>query len=613
MCGVCGIFNRTGNPVNRGVLLGMANSIAHRGPDGQGIHIDREIGFAHRRLAIIDLSTAGAQPMSTRSGRFVICYNGMIYNFRELRKQLELLGHQFRSSSDTEVVAQAWEQWGVESVSRLNGMFSFAVLDTLKRTVTLVRDRYGIKPMYYYLSRETLVFGSEQRAVLAAGHVKRQVDTAGLYEYLTFQNILSSRTLLQDVVMLPAGHTLTVSAEFAHLNQYWDFDFRSRSDLDESNEYREELDRLLRQAVQRQLVSDVEIGSYLSGGVDSGTITALATQEIPNIKSFTCGFDVTSAFGRDATFDERDKARMAASLIGTDHYEMTLTAADMSEAIEVVVSAIEEPRVGQSYPNYFAARLARRSVKVVLSGTGGDELFAGYPWRYYQTDSRVVYDDFVDQYLDTWRRLIPKERVGDILRPAAFTIGESDIRRMFSDIIKSQTGPLSEPSDYINRSLYFEAKTFLHGLLVVEDKLSMIHGLETRVPFLDNDLVDFAIRCPVAMKMRRNSRHSSTSAFESGSRDGKSILREVMERYFPPEIAKAPKQGFSSPDASWFRNESARYVNSVLSDKTSPIFDYLEYSSVNAIVAEHHSGRVNHRLFIWSLLSLDIYFRKMMS
>lgn len=616
MCGICGVFHRDESKVSQTILKKMNDSISHRGPDGEGFFTDINVGFAHRRLSIIDLSSAGTQPMTTPDGRFVITYNGEVYNYKDLRSKLENRGYRFRSSTDTEVVLAAWAEWGSESVLLLNGMFAFAIYDSVEKIVYLVRDRYGIKPIYYSLNSHLFVFGSEQRAILASGYIQRTVNQNALVEYFTFQNILTDQTLIADIKIVPAGHILTVSAKKSSLRKYWDYHFQEPQSAADESEYREELDRLLCQAVQRQLVSDVEIGAYLSGGVDSGTLTALAARELPYIKTFTCGFDLSSAGGIELGFDERLSAEAMSARFKTEHYEMVLKSGDMQRSLRSVASAIEEPRVGQSYPNYYVAQLASKFVKVVLSGAGGDELFGGYPWRYYKAAAASSFDDFVDRYFQFWRRLVPAERMSDLLKPCGSSFQDTDTRKIFRNVFLDHTNDLASPADYVNHSLYFEAKTFLHGLLVVEDKLSMTHGLETRVPFLDNDLVDFAMKCPVSFKVKNldqihrideNAMGNKKELFFQQTNDGKSILREVMSQYIPKTITDAKKQGFSSPDSSWFRGESIDFVKSIISNKSEPVFDFLDFGTVNSLVGDHLDGRDNRRLFVWSVLNLNSY------
>ena len=405
MCGICGIFNLNGEPVSPVNLRKMTDTIAHRGPDGEGFYIDSFIGLGHRRLAIIDLSPAGHQPMLTQDGQYALTYNGEVYNFQELRLTLESLGHQFRSRTDSEVVLHAYAEWGPECVKRFNGMFAFAVWDKKRQELFLARDRYGIKPLYYAFAGNCLLFASEQKAILTHPYMKQEIDLEALIEYFTFQNLFTDKTLLKGIKLFPPGSwarmplgTLSFELSALNFNQYWDFDFREPEQQAPEEEYIEELDRLFRQAVNRQLVSDVDVGSYLSGGMDSGSITSVAATQLPYIKTFTCGFDLNSASGLELGFDEREASEYMSYLFKTEHYEMVLKAGDMERVLPQLAWHLEEPRVGQSYPNYYVARLASKFVKVVLAGTGGDELFGGYPWRYYRAVINDNFEDYIDKY-----------------------------------------------------------------------------------------------------------------------------------------------------------------------------------------------------------------------
>ncbi|HUP77746.1 MAG TPA: asparagine synthase (glutamine-hydrolyzing), partial [Pirellula sp.] len=482
MCGIAGILNLRGASVSPVVLRRMTDSIAHRGPDGEGFYIDSVVGLGHRRLAIIDLSAAGHQPMITADRQVAITYNGEIYNFQELRIELESLGHQFRSKTDSEVVLHGWEEWGPACVHKFNGMFAFAVWDKREQSLFLVRDRYGIKPLYYACWGDTFLFGSEQKAILSHPKAKREVDGRALLEYFTFQNIFTDRTLLKNVQLLPTGTIAKVSLGgdgSPVLQRYWDYRFREPEQKVDTREYKEELDRLLRQAVSRQLVTDVELGSYLSGGMDSGTLTALAARELPYIKTFTCGFDLSSASGIELGFDERVKAEAMSAKFKTEHYEMVLKAGDMERCLPRLAWHIEEPRVGQSYPNFYAAQLASKFVKVVLSGAGGDELFGGYPWRYYRATVCNNFEDYIDKYYQYWQRMVDYKEIKCLFEPIWDEVKDVCTRDIFRDVFLTHDNELDRPEDYINHSLYFEAKTFLHGLFVIEDKISMAHGLET--------------------------------------------------------------------------------------------------------------------------------------
>lgn len=617
MCGIAGIFNLNGEPVSPVILRKMTDAIAHRGPDGEGFYSDGFMGLGHRRLAIIDLSPAGHQPMISRDQQVVLSYNGEIYNFQELRAELEALGHQFRSKTDSEVLLNAWVEWGADCVTRFNGMFAFAIWDKRQQSLFLVRDRYGIKPLYYACWGQTFLFGSEQKAILAHPATRRELDKKALLEYFTFQNIFTDRTLLEGVKLLPPASVARIplgSNGTPQVTRYWDYRFREPDHPVDPREYREELDRLMRQAVSRQLVADVELGAYLSGGMDSGTLTALAARELPYIKTFTCGFDLSSASGIEMGFDERVKAEAMSARFKTEHYEMVLKAGDMERCLSKLAWHIEEPRVGQSYPNYYAAQMASKFVKVVLSGAGGDELFGGYPWRYYRATVCNDFEHYIDQYYLYWQRLVDNRDIKRLFAPIWSDVKDVWTRNIFRDVFLIHDNELDRPEDYINHSLYFEAKTFLHGLFVIEDKLSMAHGLETRVPFMDNDLVDFAMRCPVNLKLNNlaevvrineNEPGNKQTQFFQKTRDGKQILRDVMRRYIPDDIANAEKQGFSAPDASWFKGESIDFVKQKLINSDARIYDWLDRGAVHGLVGEHLSGEKNRRLLVWSLLSVE--------
>ena len=592
--------------------------MAHRGPDGEGFYIDSFIGLGHRRLAIIDLSPAGHQPMLTKDGKFALTYNGEIYNFQELRVELESLGYQFRSRTDSEVVLHAYAEWGPECVNRFNGMFAFGIWDKTRQELFLARDRYGIKPFYYTFANNHLLFASEQKAILEHPAVKSDMDLEALIEYFTFQNIFTDRTLLKGIKLFPAGCwariPLGTLADKLSPVRYWDFDFREPEQFVDEGEYIEELDRLFRRAVNRQLVSDVDLGSYLSGGMDSGSITAIAATQLPYIKTFTCGFDLHSASGLEMGFDERGKAEFMSYLFKTEHYEMVLKAGDMERILPRLAWHLEEPRVGQSYPNFYAAQLASRFVKVVLCGAGGDELFGGYPWRYYRAVVNDDFENYIDKYYLYWQRLIPNTEIRRIFQPIWNEVKHIWTRDIFRDVFTKHAPELTQPEDYINHSLYFEAKTFLHGLLVVEDKLSMAHSLETRVPFLDNDLVDLAMQVPVRLKLgnvaevvrlNENEPGAKTAKYFNKTRDGKLLLRKMMTRHIPSEVTHQVKQGFSAPDASWFKGESIDYVRRQLFNGQARIYEFLDRDSVHGLVSEHLAGKQNRRLLIWSLLNFE--------
>ncbi|KXK42463.1 MAG: glutamine-hydrolyzing asparagine synthase [Chlorobi bacterium OLB5] len=617
MCGITGIFNINGEPVSVNILQKMTDSLSHRGPDGEGVWTEGFAGLGHRRLAIIDLSPLGSQPMQNDSGDLIITYNGELYNYMNLKVELEALGYKFHSKTDTEVILKSFEAWGSDCVHKFNGMFAFAIWDRKKSAIFIARDRYGIKPLYYFFKNGKLIFASEIKALLQHPEISVKVNIKALNEYFSFQNIFSDLTLFKDIMLLPPAGTISLGIKnnkSLKINQYWDFCFRNDHSLNEQ-EYTEELERLFTQAVNRQLISDVEIGSYLSGGMDSGSITSIAAKNFKNLKTFTCGFDLSSASGLELGFDERIKAEFLSNIYKTEHYEIVLKAGDMERVMHDLIWYLEDLRIGQSYPNFYVARLASKFVKVILSGSGGDELFAGYPWRYYRA---VVNDDsehYIEKYYRYWQRLIP-----DSYKPKFYNkeiypeILSYQCKDIFRNVLENKLNNEITPEEYVNHSLYFEAKTFLHGILLVEDKLSMAHSLETRVPFLDNDLVDFAMKVPITHKLKNlkevirineNIPGPKTERFFEQNNDGKIILRKALMKYVPESYATGLKQGFSAPDASWFKGESNNYIKNILYDKRARIYEYIQPKMAQQLMDEHFSGKTNRRLLIWSLLCFE--------
>jgi asparagine synthase (glutamine-hydrolysing) len=446
------------------------------------------------------------------------------------------------------------------------------------------------------------------------------VSYPALNQYFTFQNIFTDLTLFKGIRLLPQGSTLTLDLNGANeprVEKFWDYPAPADPLRIDEAESAEQLHHLFVQAVTRQLVSDVPVGCYLSGGMDSGSIAAVAVRHLPRLTTFTGGFDLSSASGLELGFDERESAEFMSNLLKTEHYEMVMHAGDMEWVLPRLVSSLEDLRVGQSYPNYFTARLASKFVKVVLSGAGGDELFAGYPWRYYHGINSLDRDDYMRRYYDFWQRLVSDED-----KPRLFTgrtqreISDVSAFETFKGVFDSTTFAFDSDEDCVNGSLYFELKTFLNGLLVVEDKLSMAHSLETRVPFLDNDLVDFAVRIPAAHKLKDHApapmdeNVSGKRLVYSGMSSGKVVLRRAMSQLLPKEVTERTKQGFSAPDASWFRGESIDYLNRLLRPPTARIYEFLERDFVLEVLDQHCSGRVNRRLLIWSLLSFEWWCRR---
>ena len=669
MCGIAGAISLNHEPFRVERLKPMVDVIAHRGPDDAGylvwqtgthrplgqdftdsqfqdvcpllpvidspagqnrLHSEKwDLFFGHRRLSIIDLSPHGHQPMCDKSRKSWLVYNGEIYNFREIRQELKGLGYHFFSTSDTEVIIHAYHQWGTDCIHRFNGMFALALYDSRNQKVWLARDRYGIKPLYYTLTNEgTFLFGSEIKSILEYLPETPDVDLAALNEYFSFQNIFSDRTLFSGIKLLPPGHYLELDLSCGEIakTKYWDFDFGQETGVAE-NELEDQLYDRLTQAIKRQCVSDVPVGSYLSGGMDSGTVTAITASVFGRISTFTIGFDLSEAAAHELNFDERELAKYMANLFQTEHHERVLHSGDMEAVMGNLIWHLEDLRVGQCYPNYYAARLASKQVKVVMSGTGGDELFGGYPWRYAAGLGNSV-ESYTDNYYRYWQRLVyNKEKPLLFNQEVANQLRKMDIDgaipfkdhtlRTFRNVYPKDI-QCDSREEQVNHSLYFECKTFLHGLLVVEDKISMAHSLETRVPLLDNDLVDLACRTPIRHKIANL---HSWKAFDANiprtgkvglerTDVGKDILRKTMERIIPKSITQAKKQGFSGPDESWFRGSSEQYVRDLLLGDKARINEYLNPEYVRQIIETHSSGIENKRLLIWSLLSFEWWLKQ---
>jgi asparagine synthase (glutamine-hydrolysing) len=616
MCGIVGLLNRDSAPADESIVRAMRDALAHRGPDGRGTYVKGPLALGHRRLAIIDLSDAAGQPMLSPDGRIALVYNGEIYNFRELRHELEKAGWAFRTRSDTEVLIAGYAVWGIRrTVESIDGIAAFALWDAGERRLFLVRDRFGAKPLYLWRTPSLLAFASEIKAFFKHPAFTVRVNDAALREYFTFQNLFRPHTLFDGVEHLPPAAILTVDRDGERMERYWDYDFSKPVEAGETESVAI-LEGLMAEAVERQLVSDVPVGAYLSGGMDSGSIVALAARKVPRLQTFTAGFEVSRVDGVEASFDERRAAEIMANAYKTEHYEQVMNAGDIRWSLPRVVWHLEDLRLGMSYPNYYIARLASKFVKVCLSGAGGDELFGGYPWRYYRVFRSLDKRHFLENYYGFWQRLTTVEE-----RKRLFRSGAQDEQEMFDVFCQVFDGGqglrFGSPEEQIAASLYFECRTFLSGLLLVGDKLAMANGLEERFPFLDNALVDFAMRLPVSHKLADlqhmlkvdedavKKKLMAEDAFDGG----KNCLRQAMAHLVPPEIMQRKKQGFSSPEASWYRGENAEYVREMLLGSELACGDYLDVDFIRCKVDEHIAGRANNRLLIWSFLNLEQWCR----
>ena len=584
MCGISVVYSAKGKAGER--VPAMNGIQRHRGPDASGTWVspDGRVGLGHRRLSIIDLSVAANQPMTDATGA-VLVFNGEIYNFRDLRTELTAAGQTFATQSDTEVILAAYRAWGERCVERFNGMWAFALYDPGRRRVMLSRDRVGMKPLYVASTPDGMIAASEVKGLLAAGH-RAAVDCDGLNEYFTFQNVISYRTLFAGVRMLPPGCNLFVDVDTGAQRQaaYWQLRFApvAGKEVDLAAEFLE----IFRRAMKRHLVSDVEVGATLSGGMDSSAIVALATEQLREMHTFTGFFDTHAIDADDRCVSEQGDARIIANRFRTRHHEREITPQDLIDTLPAIVWHLEDPKVGMCYTFHTMSQLVSSFVTVNLSGTGGDELFAGYPWRYALVQNLTEPAVFDDVYYDWWSRLIK----------------DADKPRFFTSRVRQGTSPGHPRAAYqalmagteglepLNRALHFDTLTFLHGFLLVEDKLGMTFGVETRFPFLDAELVDFGCRMPTALKMRNGM--------------AKYLLKRAFTPLLPEETIYKRKQGFTPPDKTWFRRELGEYIPQLLLSRRSCLGEFIEPKYIREVIARHQQG-ADERLTLWSLLFFE--------
>ncbi|MEW6207225.1 MAG: asparagine synthase (glutamine-hydrolyzing) [Acidobacteriota bacterium] len=586
MCGIAGLYNLAGEPVRADEVRRMCDLIAHRGPDDSGLWVKGPIGLGHRRLSIIDLSPRGRNPMPNEDETLWLIFNGEIYNYKEIRAGLLERRHSFRSETDSEVIIHRYEEKGADCIGEFNGMFAFALWDATRRCLLLARDRFGVKPLYYTMVGNRLAFASEVKAFLALPDFRVAPDPLAMAEHFTFQNTFGERTLFAGVKLLEAGHYLLCQDGRIETRQYWDLRFQPEADLS-LEEWAARLRDCFERAVARQLMSDVPLGAYLSGGMDTGAISAVAARSITGMHTFTCGFDLPQEMSElEQHFDERAESHRLAGMLGTVHHELELGPEAMAEVLPRVVWHLDEPRVGISYQVFHTADMIRRYVTVVLSGVGGDELFAGYPWRYTPV-LELTGAAFEEAYYLQWVRFL-----SDAEKRSLFTEEVNQALGDFStfDSFRQSLGD-SYRQDGLHRALYFDFKTFLNGLLLVDDKLAMAHSVEGRVPFLDNDLVDLAARIPSAFKLQ----------------EGKSkiVLKEAMRGWLPEETLNRRKQGFTPPDQSWYKQRAICYIRDLILSPRALDRGYFQPHYIEKIIEDHLHDRRNNRFLIWSLMCFE--------
>jgi asparagine synthase (glutamine-hydrolysing) len=621
MCGICGkVYFDQQYPVTRQELLVMSNTLVHRGPDGDGVWTAGNVGLAHRRLAIIDLRTVAGQPMSNEDGSVWITFNGEIYNFQELRTDLEARGHTFRTASDTEVIVHAYEEYGRQCLDRLRGMFAFAIWDARKRLLFLARDRVGKKPLFYYLGRDRFLFASEIKALLADPTVPAEADPMALDHFLALQYIPAPLTAFRGVRKLPPAHWLEVRDGRIEMGRYWKLQYTPKRQVTLA-EAVAELRWRFAEAVRLRLVSDVPLGVFLSGGVDSSAVVAAMAQEMGHpVQTFSVGFE-------DALFDERPFARQVAERYGTTHTELVVKA-PVTDILPRLVWHYDEPFGDASaVPSYAVAALTSQYVTVVLNGDGGDENFAGYEW--YAKDLIVrrgeVLPLWLRQWLASWgqgvssarkqHRLVRKitqlakllalspasryaywmehfslEARQGLYTPAfGMTVVGSNPEGLFAEVFGQ-----SDTEEWVDTMLDADVNLYLpEDLLVKIDRATMAHSLEARSPFLDHVLMEFVASLPSHLKL--------------AGRQQKRVLKTALRDVLPDVVLKRPKMGFCVPLERWFREELREMAYDVLLAPRAMQRGYFRPQAVTKLLDDHCRGEANHAKYLWDLLILELW------
>ena len=623
MCGICGTVNLHGQPVDVVTLTAMREHLHHRGPDEAGQYLCGGVGLAMRRLSIIDLA-GGSQPVYNEDRTLAIVFNGELYNFPTLRPRLEALGHRFYTSSDTEVVVHAYEQWGLDCLAEFNGMFAFALWDSRTQRLVIARDRLGIKPLYYTMRSDTLIFASELKALLAHPQVERRVDPQALYEYLSFEYVPTPRSIIADVWKLPPGHYLVFDRVGLRCQPYWQFDLALSETVQPGDEQQQAtlLLEQLREAVKLELIADVPVGVLLSGGIDSSGVAALMAETAPGrVQSFSVGME-------DPSFDESHWAQRAAACIGTEHHALTVTAGDMLAVVPRLGEIMDEPLGDSSLiPTYLVSQFAQQFVKVALGGDGGDELFGGY--------STLQAHRLAEWYL----RLMPAPlrvataRLTDWALSSSFNnisldfklrrfLGSADLppgirhHRWLGSFTPDQKVALLQPAllptqadtytvvehhwqactahDLVNKVMYCDLKLYLEGdILPKVDRASMACSLEVRVPLLNAGLVAHVSALPHALKLK-----GLTTKY---------LLRRALAGRVPPEILRRGKKGFNIPVAKWLVGDLRELAGDLLSPAAIHRQGYFRAEYVQQLWQEHQARRRDHRKLLWTLLAFQLW------
>jgi len=633
MCGICGKLDFRNKKIDPDLLLNMANTMAYRGPDDSGFFVFNNVGLAHRRLSIIDLSEKGHQPMSNEDDSLWIVFNGEIYDFMEHRKNLEKKGHILKSRTDSEVIIHLYEEYGINCLEKLNGMFAFALWDKNKERLWLVRDRVGIKPLHYYYDDKTLIFGSEIKSLLVDPEISKSIDSRALELYLTLNYIPAPYTIFKGINKLEPGSYLLAEKGKISIEKYWDVSLSqtgSNEFFDDITESSHRLFHIIEDAVKRRLIADVPLGAFLSGGIDSSIIVALMARNSPlPVQTFSIGYkDIPS-------FDETGYAMEVAKFNNTDHHEFKLSSHDIISAFPEVLDTLDEPFADSSaIPTFIVSRETRNHVTVAMSGDGGDELFAGY--RMYRGEKWAKYfslmPSFINQkLLSPIINLLPdsrdnryleyNRRLKKFFRGASnsFPIRYKNWREVFSDPLKKEVLTHPEYNDFylgkitsifedkkkvfkddlINLMLYMDFTGLLHGdMLTKVDKMSMANSLEVRVPLLDHTVAEYAFKIKGNMKLR--------------GKTGKFILLKAFKDLLPPGMHKRPKAGFEIPLGAWFRKELKFLIDDYLSEDRIKKHDLFKYTPIQNLIKKHMNNRQDTSWHLWNLIVFQHWYEKYM-
>jgi len=622
MCGIFGIVYRDrSREVDPSLLDRMGAVLRHRGPDDFGTWVRGNAGLGHARLSIIDLSKAGTQPMANEDGSVLVTFNGEIYNFPELRKGLEARGHLFRSNTDTEVLVHLWEEQGPRCVDGLRGMFAFAVWDDREKVLFLARDRVGKKPLYYAALPDRFLFASEIKAILQDPEFRAEPDIEAIHHYLSYQSVPSPFSAFRGIRKLPPAHSLLVRGGAGEPTRYWKLSYRDKMKVEGERQaaaLQEELVEKLREAVKIRLMSDVPLGAFLSGGIDSSIVTALMAGSMDQpVKTFSIGF-------HESEYDELPYARMVANRYGTDHHEFVVTP-DARAIFPALVWHYNEPFADLSaIPTWYVCEMARRHVTVALSGDGGDENFAGYPR--YTNEKEYAVRKGVGPFLKRWlgrggniatfagplsrpgeavrrllslsqRRLLYYRRITHFSEFYKADLYTPEMRRrtdgLFSVDIMTDKYDRSDAKDFLDATLGLDLELYLPDTLMTKvDVASMAHSLEVRAPFLDHKFMEFAARIPPELKLADG--------------EGKFILKKAAEPLLPSEVIRRPKMGFGVPVDHWFRNELKETVRDVLLSRKAVERGYFRRDYIESMLDRHQRGE-NWQYLIWNLFMLELW------